>query len=214
VSVRVAPERPLCGPEGERCSKITRMMPRFVRWAVGSVPPTARTGWHGGHVSKRGRRSCHRGTCSPDLDGWPWRACNPARMPCTDTDTGCPLYRYRPAALSSTGFASASGVSSSASRPCTRIRDPSTVITRTRCRPMGLGRPGERVLKTPAGGLCGLSPGRVTGTSRRDRSSQVGTMISVPARRSRIPSVTSGSNTSHAGGAPRLPWRLRPVFQW
>jgi hypothetical protein len=25
----------------------TRMMPRFVRWAVGSVPPAACTGWHG-----------------------------------------------------------------------------------------------------------------------------------------------------------------------
>ena len=110
-------------PGGRRCLKITRdSYAAVVRWAVGFCPShgTYRMAWVA-TFSKRGRRSCHRGTCSPDLDGWAWRACNPARMRCTDMDTGCPLYRYRSAALSSTGFASASGVSSSASRPCREI---------------------------------------------------------------------------------------------
>jgi len=39
------------------------------------------------------------------------------------------------------------------------------------------------------------------------RSSQVSTMTSMPARRSRIPSAASGSKTSHAGGAPSSPCR-------
>jgi hypothetical protein len=75
-----------------RCSKITRIMPRLVRWALGSVSLAARTGWHGRPRFEASPSFLPSGTCSPDLDGWPWRVCKPARMPCTDTDTdtGCP----------------------------------------------------------------------------------------------------------------------------
>jgi hypothetical protein len=158
-----------------------------------------------GHILKRGRRSCHRGTAAPSLMAGPGGPVTPRECVARTWTRGARFIaivrRLCPVPVSHRQAASHRALPGRAGRS----RDPSTVITRTRCRPMGLGRPGERVLKTPAGGLCGLSPGRVTSTSRRDRSSQVSTMISVPARRSRIPSVTSGSNTSHAGGAPRLP---------
>ena len=44
------------------------------------------------------------------------------------------------------------GVPSIASRPLTCTRTPSMPRTRTRCKPMGLGRLGALVLKTPASG--------------------------------------------------------------
>ena len=48
-----------------------------------------------------------------------------------------------------TGFTSTTGVRSSASRGPTSNRSPSRWRTFTLCRPIGLGRSGERVLKTP-----------------------------------------------------------------
>jgi hypothetical protein len=60
------------------------------------------------------------------------------------------------------------------------------------------------------------SRGRMTSTSRTARSSQVGTMISVPAARSRISSLTAGFEDEP--GIRRalvlLPRRMRPVRQW
>ena len=128
-------------PGGRRCSKITRMMPRFVRWAVSSVPPTARTGWHGWPRFEAWPSFLPSGNCSPELDGWARRACNPARTRCTDMDTGCRFIaivrRLCPVPVSHRQAASHRALPGRAGRS----RDPSTVITRTRCRPMGLGRP-------------------------------------------------------------------------
>ncbi len=59
------------------------------------------------------------------------------------------------------------GVPSRASRLRTRSRPPSLERTSTRWRPMGLGRSGERVLKTPTSGLARSSRGWVRRTSRR-----------------------------------------------
>src|SRR3954470_837635 len=53
----------------------------------------------------------------------------------------------------STAFTSMIGVPSIASRCLTRTRSPSTSATLTRWSPIGFGRCGERVLKTPSGGL-------------------------------------------------------------
>jgi two-component system OmpR family response regulator len=114
---------------------------------------------------------------------------------------------HRSVAGSRTGLMSMTGVLSSASSGPARIRSPWTAAMRTRCSPMGLGRSGERVLNTPAGGRAGSSRGRVTSTPRSARSSQVTTMISAPAARSRRPSATSGSKTSQALGAPSSPCR-------
>ncbi len=122
---------------------------------------------------------------------------------------------HRSVALSRTGFTSSTGVLSSASRGRTSIRNPSVATTWTRCSPMGLGRSGERVLKTPRGGRAGSSRGRVASTSRAARSSQVSTMISVPAARSRIPLGELGLEDQP--GVRRalvpLPRRLPPVGQ-
>jgi PPOX class probable F420-dependent enzyme len=79
-----------------------------------------------------------------------------------------------------TGFTSTMGVPSRASRFRTRILVPSIETISTRCSPMGFGRSGERVLNTPCSGFAGSSRGCTLSTSRRARSSQVNTMMSVP----------------------------------
>ena len=169
----------------------------------------------GGHVSKRGRRSCHRGTCSPDLDGWPWRACNPARMRCTDTDTGCPLYRFRPAALSSTGFRIGKRRPIERSRPCTRTRDPSTVITDA-VQADGVGPAGRagaedsrwRTVRVIAGAGDGhVAAGPVEPGRHHDLST--GPKIADPFGDLRLKHEPRRRCAQVA-----LPWRLRPVFQW
>jgi hypothetical protein len=59
---------------------------------------------------------------------------------------------------------STTGVPSSASRGSTRKRTDSAISnTRTRCSPMGFGRSGERVAKTPFRGL-----GIVSGVNLQD----------------------------------------------
>jgi len=59
-----------------------------------------------------------------------------------------------------TGFMSTTGVPSTASRGLTRRRVVSAISnTRTRCNPMGFGRSGDRVAKTPVKGLSRLSRG-------------------------------------------------------
>jgi hypothetical protein len=105
----------------------------------------------------------------------------------------------------STGLTSTIGVPSSASRLWTRTLKPSIATIRTRCRPIGFGLSGDRVLKTPVSGLLGSLRGRVTSTSRRDRSSQVSTSISDPTTKSRMASAMSSSKTSTASGDPSSP---------
>ena len=105
------------------------------------------------------------------------------------------------------------GVPSSASSSLTRIRRPSTAKIWALCRPIGLGRSGDRVLDTPSGGLAGSSPGTVASSSRRARSSQVSKMTCSPARKSRVPSATSGTTASRRCAFATLPGRLRRVFQ-
>ena len=77
----------------------------------------------------------------------------------------------------STGLTSRTGVPSTASRPSTRTRVPSVPTIRTVCRPIGLGRSGERVLNTPSTGAVSSLRGWVVSTSRRARSSHVSTTI-------------------------------------
>ncbi len=103
---------------------------------------------------------------------------------------------------SRTGFTSRIGVPSSASRWWTSIRRPSMAVIVTRWRPIGLGRCGERVLKTPSRCRAVSPRGCKLKTSRRPRSSQVMRMISSPGRRLPRLSHTSASKTSQAGGAP------------
>ena len=81
-----------------------------------------------------------------------------------------------------TCFTSMIGVPSTASRSRTRILLPSTAATSTRCSPIGFGRAGERVRKTPSSGLDASPRGCTRSTSRRARWSHVKTMSSSPAR--------------------------------
>ena len=65
-----------------------------------------------------------------------------------------------------------------------------------------LGRSGERVLNTPAGGRVISPRGWTRMTSRRARSSQVMSTIRSPGCSASNASRTEWSKTSHAGGAP------------
>src|SRR5512134_1290713 len=66
-----------------------------------------------------------------------------------------------------TGFISITGVPSIASKGSTRKRLDSAIFnTWTRCRPIGFGRSGERVAKTPFNGFCGTSRGCTRSVSR------------------------------------------------
>ena len=80
----------------------------------------------------------------------------------------------------STGLTSTTGVPSIASSGRTRIRRSSTSTTSTRCRPIGFGRSGERVLKTPRSGTLGSSRGWTAWMSRSASCSQVRTRRSSP----------------------------------
>ena len=110
-----------------------------------------------------------------------------------------------PASALSTGFRSRTGVPSSASSRRTRTRLPSISATSTRCRPIGLGRSGERVLNTPWGGRDRSPRGCTASTSRRARSSQVRTRRSSPASTPSSAASRSGAITSQASGAPSSP---------
>jgi hypothetical protein len=106
-----------------------------------------------------------------------------------------------------TGLTSRIGVPSIASRFATRTRLPSTARTRTRCSPIGLGRSGERVLKTPCSGRDGSLRGCVFSTSRRAWCSQVKTRNSSAGTSPASPGVTASSNTRTDSGAPSSPCR-------
>jgi hypothetical protein len=76
-------------PGGRRCSKITRMMPRFVRWqSVLSSRGTNRTAWAATFRSVAVVPAIGE-PAAPILMADTWRACNPGRMRYTDTGTGC-----------------------------------------------------------------------------------------------------------------------------
>ena len=79
---------------------------------------------------------------------------------------------------------------------------PSTAVMTASCRPIGFGRSEDRVLNTPSCFLARSPLGCTVSTSRRARSSQVTRTNSSPGRMLCSPSRTSGSNTSHAAGAP------------
>ena len=89
---------------------------------------------------------------------------------------------YRSSIAPRTGFTSAIGVPSIASRPLTCRRSPSMLSTRTRCRPIGLGRLADRVLKTPCSGRLWSPLGCTVNVLRSAWCSQVRTMIVVPNR--------------------------------
>nr|BFE74203.1 hypothetical protein GCM10020092_075040 [Actinoplanes digitatis] len=104
-----------------------------------------------------------------------------------------------------TGLTSRTGVPSSASRSATRRRRSPTSSTVTWCRPIGLGRSGERVLNTPVSGRDRSSRGCTRRTPRSARSSHVSSSSGSPGRMSLRASAYRGSKTSQAGGDPSSP---------
>jgi hypothetical protein len=112
-------------------------------------------------------------------------------------------------------FASASGVPSSASRPCTRTRDPSTVITDA-VQADGVGPAGRagaedsrwRTVRVIAGaGDEHVAAGPVEPGQHHDLST--GPKIADPFGDLRLKHEPRRRCAQVA-----LPWRLRPVFQW
>lgn len=77
-----------------------------------------------------------------------------------------------------------------------------TLLRRTVCRPMGLGRSGARVAKTPVSGRSVSPRGRTLSVSRSARSSQVSSSTSVPGASPSRARAYRSSKTSQASGAP------------
>jgi hypothetical protein len=75
----------------------------------------------------------------------------------------------------------------------------------TRCKPMGLGRSGERVANTPRRGTSGFPRGWTLRRSRLPLSSHVRTRISCPATRPSRASAKAGPISSRASGPPSWP---------
>src|SRR5215204_1433879 len=85
------------------------------------------------------------------------------------------------------------------------MRSPSTATTCTRCSPIGFGRSGDRVLKTPSSGFARSPRGWTRSTSRSAWCSQVNTSTSESGRMSVSASATPSSKTIVASGAPSSP---------
>src|SRR5262249_4911739 len=77
-------------------------------------------------------------------------------------------------------------------------------------RPSGFGRSGERVANTPCSRRRGSLRGNTCITSRRPWWSHVITISWSPALTRNSASAAHGSISSHASGAPSLPWRGAP----
>jgi hypothetical protein len=97
------------------------------------------------------------------------------------------------------------GVPSTASRSRTSNLVPDLPVIRTRCNPIGFGRSGARVLRTPCRGLVGSPRGWRTSTSRRARWNHVNTKISSPTSRPQRPSAIASRSARTADGDPSSP---------
>ncbi len=100
---------------------------------------------------------------------------------------------------------STTGVPSIASIGPTRNRVLTILLMVTGCRPIGFGRSGDRVAKTPQRRFCGSDRGWTFIVSRRASCSHVITIISSPAFRPSRHSAKRGSTSSQTSGAPSSP---------
>jgi hypothetical protein len=120
---------------------------------------------------------------------------------------GCRAIRYRSSIAPRTGLRSTIGVPSIASSPLTCTRTPSMPRTRTRCRPIGLGRLDARVPKTPCSGRFRSPRGWTLNTLRSASCNQLSMMISSPTAMPSRAGRTSGFKIKSASGASSSPWR-------
>jgi hypothetical protein len=129
-----------------------------------------------------------------------------------------PEYLYRPRRSQSyrdwastivrTGLISMTGVPSIASKPCTSSHpSTSTIKTLARCKPIGLGRSGERVANTPVRGFSTSPRGWTLRTERCASWSQVKIQMSCPDWIPWRQSINAGWISKRASGAPSDPCR-------